>query len=131
MNKHASFDGHFYVSMSEKEACELLALLNRGCNTLDPKDWPKWLPGVLDRLEKFSHAKIGGMLDCPAPTPKTAELEKGQTRANVAEGTPFQYAARACGICGVRDIPRHVEWPIWVNGMPTHTRCWIASGGNA
>lgn len=31
--------------------------------------------------------------------------------------------ARACGTCGVRDIPRRLEWPWWRDGKPVHRTC--------
>lgn len=58
MNEHKADESLFHLSMSRVEADKLLWLLNRAVNTLEPKDWPTWLDGVLQRLEQFSHAKI-------------------------------------------------------------------------
>lgn len=30
---------------------------------------------------------------------------------------------RACGICGVRDIPFGMDWPYWTDGRPVHPEC--------
>lgn len=30
---------------------------------------------------------------------------------------------RTCGVCGISDIPRGVDWPWWVNGQPVHPIC--------
>lgn len=46
-----------HISMSREEAVELLTMLNRAVNTLEPKCWPAWIAGLIDRLESFSHAK--------------------------------------------------------------------------
>ena len=37
--------------------------------------------------------------------------------------TPRELTARACGICGVRDIPLGVDWPAWREGRPVHLPC--------
>lgn len=58
MNEHKADESLLHLSMSRAEADKLLWLLNRAVNTLEPKDWPTWLDGVLKRLEQFSHAKI-------------------------------------------------------------------------
>lgn len=36
---------------------------------------------------------------------------------------------RACGICGLKDIPRGVDWPYWVDGCPVHFACAVTLGG--
>lgn len=30
---------------------------------------------------------------------------------------------RACGVCGVRSIPRGFDWPWWKDGRPVHPGC--------
>jgi hypothetical protein len=40
-----------------------------------------------------------------------------------AEAIP---ALRICGICGVRDIPRWVDWKTWHDGRPAHAECYLA-----
>jgi hypothetical protein len=30
---------------------------------------------------------------------------------------------RACAVCGVRDIPYGVDWPVWVDSKPAHHIC--------
>lgn len=30
---------------------------------------------------------------------------------------------RTCGVCGVRDIPRGIEWPWWLDGECVHYGC--------
>jgi len=50
----------FSLNLGQKDARELIALLNRAVNTLDPKDWPPWVDNFIKRLEEFtevSHAK--------------------------------------------------------------------------
>ncbi len=31
---------------------------------------------------------------------------------------------RTCGICGVENIPRGVDWPCWLGGRPVHIGCY-------
>jgi hypothetical protein len=58
MNHYTSdLQSRLVVSMTRGEASELLAMMNRALNTLEPKDWPSWMDGLLNRLEQFSHAK--------------------------------------------------------------------------
>ena len=43
-------------------------------------------------------------------------------RAGIKQRVSF-WDNRKCGICGVRDIPRGIDWPVWVQGRPAHFDC--------
>lgn len=30
---------------------------------------------------------------------------------------------RACGVCGIHNIPRGIDWPYWQDGRPVHAGC--------
>ena len=45
------------VSMTREDARQMLYLLNRALNTLEPKYWPEWANDLTNKLHAFSHAK--------------------------------------------------------------------------
>lgn len=42
-----------------------------------------------------------------------------RTEAEMSAG----FTMRECGRCGVKDIPRMVDWPWWEEGRPVHPDC--------
>lgn len=45
---------HLCLALTIDESKEMLTLLNRAVNTLEPADWPSWLQAYFDALEKFA-----------------------------------------------------------------------------
>lgn len=41
------------IKLTKAETVEMLKLLNRSLNTLEPKDWPSWTDDLLKYLEDF------------------------------------------------------------------------------
>jgi len=35
------------------------------------------------------------------------------------------FSHRKCALCGVRDIPRGMDWPVWREGRPVHILCVV------
>lgn len=46
-----------HIVMSRSDVFDMLMLMNRATNTLEPKEWPSWAAEFITRLEEFSHAK--------------------------------------------------------------------------
>ena len=52
---HWVLEGTAYLHIliqTEEEAAEMAKILNRGLNTLNPMNWPKWASDLVARLEK-------------------------------------------------------------------------------